>query len=297
MTTPNQSRAETVARIIDPSSWRVLDGYLADVKRLKNAGYDPDNFKHQASLAKAQEIIDRLDLPPLNGEPVPMVLFCPKCGVQHIDEPELPYIGDRIIETGDEEAAACIREATWNNPPHRSHLCLSCGHIWRPADIATVGVQAVQTKGKADSPTAVPPLNGGGEEAVWKEPEDAPLNGAVIYGCEIRGYRYQPYKPAAGKRPNGAKGRWQKSNGYGGFENSDPPWRWTDLNPTIPTPPALATLNVQGGRPALEAKLTLIIAKQLGTMGMTTGLSAKLHGDLAAAIASALSPPVVGEGQ
>src|SRR5574340_600312 len=24
----------------------------------------------------------------------------------------------------------------WDNPPHRSHLCHGCGHIWRPADVA-----------------------------------------------------------------------------------------------------------------------------------------------------------------
>lgn len=85
-----------------------------------------------------------------------MVLFCPACGFQHIDEPELPYIGDRITETGDEDAAARIRKATWTNPPHRSHLCLGCGHIWRPADVPTTGVAAIQTKGKADSEPVSP---------------------------------------------------------------------------------------------------------------------------------------------
>lgn len=42
-------------------------------------------------------------------------------------------------------------------PVHRSHLCRpedgGCGHIWRPADVPTNGVDAIKTKGKADSRT------------------------------------------------------------------------------------------------------------------------------------------------
>lgn len=69
--------------------------------------------------------------------PIDMVLHCPACGLQHVDAPD-------------------HRTPDWNNPPHRSHLCHGCGHIWRPADVPTNGVQAVQTKGKADSPIAAP---------------------------------------------------------------------------------------------------------------------------------------------
>jgi hypothetical protein len=64
-----------------------------------------------------------------------MILFCPACGVQHIDE---------------------VRNGVWENPPHRSHLCYGCGHIWRPADVPTNGVAAIKTVGKADSPRALP---------------------------------------------------------------------------------------------------------------------------------------------
>lgn len=60
--------------------------------------------------------------------PIPMVLHCPSCGSQHIDE-----------ATDD-----------WPNPPHRSHLCGSCGCIWRPADVPTVGVERVETASKLD---------------------------------------------------------------------------------------------------------------------------------------------------
>lgn len=79
--------------------------------------------------------------------PIDMVLYCPNCGMQHIDADEsetlsidgTPYLTARL---------------GWDNPPHRSHLCHGCGHIWRPADVPTNGVAAVKTKGKADSPVS-----------------------------------------------------------------------------------------------------------------------------------------------
>lgn len=60
------------------------------------------------------------------NKPIDMILHCPACGRQHIDAPH----------------------GGWTNPPHRSHLC---GHVWRPADVATNGVAAIETKGSADS--------------------------------------------------------------------------------------------------------------------------------------------------
>jgi hypothetical protein len=62
--------------------------------------------------------------------PIDMVLHCPNCGAQHIDA---------VTET-------------WPNEPHRTHLCHYCEHRWRPADVATNGVEAVKTRGKNDSP-------------------------------------------------------------------------------------------------------------------------------------------------
>jgi hypothetical protein len=65
-------------------------------------------------------------------KPIEMILYCPFCGEQHIDEPK-PDIG-------------------WNDPPHRSHECQKCKRVWRPADVATRGVRDIATKGKADIP-------------------------------------------------------------------------------------------------------------------------------------------------
>lgn len=62
--------AEAIARIIDPSSWRVFDGYLADVKRKykgQNAAYDPEAFKDKVSMAKAREILSLTQ--PADGAP------------------------------------------------------------------------------------------------------------------------------------------------------------------------------------------------------------------------------------
>lgn len=53
--------AEQIARIIDPSSWRVMDGYLAETKRKyrgENVGWPSDQFHHKESMAKAQAILN-----------------------------------------------------------------------------------------------------------------------------------------------------------------------------------------------------------------------------------------------
>ncbi|CAJ9662621.1 Uncharacterised protein [Burkholderia pseudomallei] len=77
---------------------------------------------------------------PGQPEPIDMLLFCPKCGAQHVDAPEKAS-DDRPVLYAD----------AWTNPPHRSHLCHACGTVWRPADVPTNGVAAIQTSGKADT--------------------------------------------------------------------------------------------------------------------------------------------------
>ena len=69
----------------------------------------------------------------MSSEPIDMLLFCPRCHAQHVDGQHEPE-GDG-----------------WDNPPHRSHLCHSCGTIWRPADVATNGVARIETVGKKDT--------------------------------------------------------------------------------------------------------------------------------------------------
>lgn len=112
---------------------------------------EEDVLTMRRALVHYEEI--RRDLegtPTAPAQPIDMVLHCPKCGLQHIDAPD-------------------ERTPDWKNEPHRSHLCHGCGHIWRPADVATNGVQAVKTKGNADSPIAHPaPAQPGQEgELTW----------------------------------------------------------------------------------------------------------------------------------
>lgn len=68
--------------------------------------------------------------------PIPMILHCPCCGMQHVDE------------ANDE----------WPNPPHRSHMCQYCRTVWRPADVPTTGVAAIATRGRDDTPAGNRPL-------------------------------------------------------------------------------------------------------------------------------------------
>lgn len=69
--------------------------------------------------------------------PIPMVLHCPKCGLQHVDAP--------------------APDKDWTNPPHKSHLCHGCGLVWRPADVATTGVASITSAGKDDTWTPTDP--------------------------------------------------------------------------------------------------------------------------------------------
>lgn len=49
-------------------------------------------------------------------QPIPMLLVCPECRQRHID------VGDFATKA------------------HHTHACQVCGHVWRPAKVATVGV-------------------------------------------------------------------------------------------------------------------------------------------------------------
>lgn len=58
--------------------------------------------------------------PPLKLEdprPIHMLLWCPECGERHVDVGEFA------------------------NKVHHTHACQTCGHVWRPAILPTVGVR------------------------------------------------------------------------------------------------------------------------------------------------------------
>lgn len=116
---PRPDDVERVAKIIDPDAWHEtlptdgLGAYWIDRR-----GKAREQARAVLSAIQSAETA-----------PIDMLLFCPRCDMQHVDEPS----------------------EGWNNPPHRSHLCLECGCVWRPADVATNGVSGIETKGKADN--------------------------------------------------------------------------------------------------------------------------------------------------
>jgi hypothetical protein len=127
-----------------------LEGMTADIGRALRAALpeglgfalfvfnygDPGSFQNLAYVSSATRetmIATVRDWLQHQGDPpIPMVLHCPSCSAQHVDAPE--------PETG------------WTNPPHRSHLCGVCGCVWRPSDLRTVGVEAISSSGKDDTP-------------------------------------------------------------------------------------------------------------------------------------------------
>lgn len=60
--------------------------------------------------------------------PIPMLLWCPACRARHID-------------TG-----------AFATKPHHTHACQWCGMVWRPALVATVGVDFLPGFKDADRP-------------------------------------------------------------------------------------------------------------------------------------------------
>ena len=94
-------------------------------------------------------------------KPVDLELFCPQCGEQHIDKAEPDVCqdcghedahhfnaGERNVCGGGEwdgdihsdTGCKCDGFIAWLNPPHKSHRCHSCNHVWRPFDYPTNGV-------------------------------------------------------------------------------------------------------------------------------------------------------------
>lgn len=116
-------------------SWQLFGDtlYAADGTRIAEA----INHRYAKLIESALDM--SAEIASLNerlAKPVDLILYCPSCGLQHIDKPGMSGVFD---------------EHTWTNPPHRSHLCHGCGTIWRPADVPTNGVAEIKTCGKADT--------------------------------------------------------------------------------------------------------------------------------------------------
>lgn len=82
-------------------------------------------FTHEVALS--YDVVDAMDVAramleaspayPATPMPIPMILTCPACGERHVD------VGEFATKA------------------HHTHACQSCGMVWRPAKVNTVGVQ------------------------------------------------------------------------------------------------------------------------------------------------------------
>ena len=97
------SHRPTLERLLSQASGK----RLSDVPEMGEEGW--------AGLSRFAYLLAR----ELGARPIRMVLHCPSCGTQHVDAPKPPE---------------------WSDPPHKSHLCADCGHVWRPCDQETTGV-------------------------------------------------------------------------------------------------------------------------------------------------------------
>jgi rubrerythrin len=111
--------------------------------------YGHRDARHAAAeiALEADRRIEELEAQLEKAKPVDLLLYCPKCGEQHIDEAR-----PDVCETCgfDIPGCKCGTFTAWLNPPHKSHRCEECNHVWRPADVPTNGVRELKTKGSRD---------------------------------------------------------------------------------------------------------------------------------------------------
>jgi hypothetical protein len=88
-----------------------------------------DGETHISHAATLQLYLMQQSGPAGEPPPVPMLLHCPMCCARHIDR------------------------GAFETKPHHTHACQTCGHCWRPAIVATVGVQFLPGFKDAPEPT------------------------------------------------------------------------------------------------------------------------------------------------
>jgi hypothetical protein len=83
--------------------------------------------------------------------PLDVVLFCPECKMQHIDEAKPDNCENCGVEKRRHFIAddrfdgkhPCSTFEAWLNPPHKKHRCHGCNNVWRAAAYPTNGVAFV----------------------------------------------------------------------------------------------------------------------------------------------------------
>jgi hypothetical protein len=133
------------------------------------------DLKYEFTGEEHNELLEAVQKPEekakQNEKQLDLLLFCPNCGKQHIDKAE-PNVcqdcghdrnehfnaGERNVCSGGwrgNSGCQCDGFTAWLNPPHKSHRCDNCNHVWRPADVPTNGVAVIKTRGKQDK-SAIP---------------------------------------------------------------------------------------------------------------------------------------------
>lgn len=79
-----------------------------------------------------------------NALPMPMVLWCPSCGSQHIDEGEWAVRKHKTHRCVDRTEVIEERDAEGNVVSSASTLHHGCGFEWTPSLIHTVGVRNIE---------------------------------------------------------------------------------------------------------------------------------------------------------
>ena len=83
----------------------------------------------------------------MSDTPLNLIIFCPACGTQHVDEPNPNVCQDCGLE---DVRCVCQSFNPWLNPPHKSHRCTHCNIVFRIADFAANGVARIATTGEND---------------------------------------------------------------------------------------------------------------------------------------------------
>lgn len=104
MMTPGEAAA-TLGQAAHVGDWQ-SDGGLARIRAAASLLGPPADDVVRAAVDEIRRL----------RAPVPMILYCPMCRARHIDRGE------------------------FERKPHHTHACQGCGFAWRPAIVATVGV-------------------------------------------------------------------------------------------------------------------------------------------------------------